>query len=41
VALVRSALATVSDGNGLEITFGHVVENPALKAIEVFTQTAR
>jgi hypothetical protein len=35
VALVRSAVVTVSDGNGLQIEFGHVVENPSVKAIEV------
>ena len=26
---------TVTDGNGLKIEFGHVIENPAIKAIEV------
>ena len=35
IALVRSAQVTVSGGAGLTIAFGHVVENPALKAIEV------
>jgi hypothetical protein len=35
VALVRSALVTVADGNGLQIELGHVKENPAIKAIEV------
>jgi hypothetical protein len=36
VALVRSAVVTVADGNGLQIDFGHIVENPTIKAIEVF-----
>jgi len=36
VALVRSAVAVVSDGNGLQIDFGHIIENPTIKAIEVF-----
>ena len=36
-AVVRSAVVTVADGNGLQIAFGHVVENPAVKAIEVLT----
>ena len=35
VALVRSALVTVSDGNGLQLDFTHGVQNPAIKAIEV------
>jgi hypothetical protein len=34
-AVVRSAVVAVSDGNGLQISFGHVLENPAVKAIEV------
>jgi hypothetical protein len=33
-AIVRSAVASVSDGH-LNIAFGHEVENPAVKAIEV------
>ena len=35
IALVRSAQVTVSGGAGLTIVFNHVIENPALKAIEV------
>lgn len=35
-AVVRSALVTVTDGNGLQIEFGHVIENPAIKAIEIY-----
>lgn len=34
-AAVRAAVVTVADGNGLQIEFGHVVENPAVKGIEV------
>ena len=34
-AVVRSAVVAVADGNGLQISLGHVVENPAIKAIEV------
>jgi glucose/arabinose dehydrogenase len=34
VAIVRSAVANVADGH-LNILFGHEVENPAVKAIEV------
>jgi hypothetical protein len=36
IALLRAAVVTVADGNGLQIDFGHVVENPTIKAIEVF-----
>jgi len=39
IAVVRSAIADVSDGNGLQIQFLHAVENPAIKAIEVLTAT--
>jgi hypothetical protein len=39
-AVVRSAVVTVDDGNGLQIVFDHVIENPAVKAIEVLTVTA-
>lgn len=34
-AVVRSVVVAVDDGNGLQISFGHVLENPAVKAIEV------
>jgi hypothetical protein len=34
-ASVRSAVVSVTDGNGLQIEFGHVTENPAIKAIEI------
>lgn len=34
-AVVRSAVVSVADGNGLQIEFGHVEENPGIKAIEV------
>ncbi len=34
-AVVRTAVADVSDGNGLQIEFVHGLENPTLKAIEV------
>jgi hypothetical protein len=37
VAVIRSAIANVSNGS-LTISFGHVVENPAIKAIEVLRQ---
>jgi hypothetical protein len=37
IVIIRSALATVSDGT-LDIAFTHVVENPAVKAIEVLDQ---
>jgi hypothetical protein len=36
-AVVRSAIANVSNGT-LAISFGHVTENPAIKAIEVLRQ---
>lgn len=39
IAVVRSAIANVTDGNGLQIQFLHAVENPAIKAIEVLTAT--
>jgi hypothetical protein len=39
-AVVRSAVVTVDDGNGLQIVFDHVIENPAVKAIEVLAVTA-
>ena len=35
VAVVRSAVVTVDDGDGLQIEFLHSVENPAVKGIEV------
>lgn len=38
-AVVRSAVVTVDDGNGLQIVLDHVVENPAVKAIEVLAVT--
>jgi hypothetical protein len=38
MASVRSAVVTVADGNGLQIELGHLVENPAIKAIEVLAQ---
>jgi hypothetical protein len=34
-AVLRSAVVTVSDGNGLQVEFGHENGNPAFKAIEV------
>ncbi len=34
-AIVRSAVVSVSDGNGLQVEFGHVLGNPAFKALEV------
>ena len=34
-AVVRSAIVAVADGNGLQIEFGHVKENPGIKGIEV------
>jgi glucose/arabinose dehydrogenase len=37
IAAVRSAVVNVADGK-LNIVFGHVVENPAIKAIEVLRQ---
>ena len=40
IAIVRSVLATVDDGNGLQIEFLHGVENPAIKAIEVLAEGA-
>jgi hypothetical protein len=40
IAVVRSAIVTVGDGDGLTIAFGHVTENPAIKAIEVLAQPA-
>jgi len=39
IAVVRSAVTNVTDGNGLQIQFLHAVENPAIKAIEVLTAT--
>jgi hypothetical protein len=38
IAVLRSAVVTVSDGNGLRIEFGHVTENPSVKAIEIFAE---
>ncbi len=39
IALVRSAVVTVSDGNGMTIEFLHTgANNPAVKAIEVLSQ---
>jgi hypothetical protein len=35
IAVIRSAIATVVDGNGLQIEFIHGVADPALKAIEI------
>jgi uncharacterized protein YfcZ (UPF0381/DUF406 family) len=35
IAVVRSVVVNVTDGNGLQIDFVHRVENPAVKAIEV------
>ena len=37
-AVVRSAVVTVADGNGITIELQHVVENPAIKAIEVLAE---
>ncbi|HEV8198930.1 MAG TPA: malectin domain-containing carbohydrate-binding protein [Candidatus Polarisedimenticolia bacterium] len=37
IAIVRSKVVNVADG-ALNISFGHVTENPALKAIEVLRQ---
>jgi malectin (di-glucose binding ER protein)/putative metal-binding protein len=37
VAVVRSFVTSVNDGS-LDILFGHVLENPAIKAIEVLRQ---
>jgi hypothetical protein len=37
IAVVRSAVVNVADG-ALNISFGHVTENPAIKAIEVLRQ---
>ena len=34
-AVVRSAIVTVVGGDGLQIAFGHVTENPAIKGIEI------
>jgi hypothetical protein len=39
IAVVRSAVVNVTDGNGLQLQFLHVVENPSIKAIEVLTAT--
>jgi hypothetical protein len=39
-AAVRSAVIAVTDDNGLQIALGHVVENPAIKAIEVLVVEA-
>ena len=38
IAIVRSAVVDVVDGNGLDIDFARNLENPAIKAIEVLTQ---
>ncbi|TFH23626.1 MAG: hypothetical protein E4H03_05725, partial [Myxococcales bacterium] len=38
IAVVRSAVVSVSDGNGLQIELLHGVENPAIKAIEVLSE---
>jgi len=35
IAVVRSVLATVADGDGLQVVLGHGIEHPAIKAIEV------
>jgi hypothetical protein len=37
IAVVRSAVVNVADGNGLQLDFVHKVDNPAIKAIEVLT----
>jgi hypothetical protein len=34
-AVVRAVVVAVADGNGLQIAFGHGIENPTVKAIEV------
>jgi len=39
IAVVRSAVVNVNDGNGLQIQLLHAVENPSIKAIEVLTST--
>ena len=39
-AVVRSAMVAVEDGNGLQLSLGHVVENPSIKAIEVLVVEA-
>jgi hypothetical protein len=39
IAVVRSAIVTVADQT-LDIAFGHVLENPSVKAIEVLKQVA-
>ncbi len=36
-AIVRSAIVAVGDGNGLQIDFQHVIQNPAIKGLEVLT----
>ena len=41
IAVVRSTVVNVTDGNGLQIEFLHVVENPAIKAIEVLALRRR
>ncbi len=38
-AVVRSAVVTVDDGNGLQISFDPQEQNPTIKAIEVLTST--
>jgi hypothetical protein len=37
IPVVRSAIVEVTDSNGLSIEFGHVLENSAIKGIEVLT----
>ena len=38
IAVIRSAVIEVVDGNGLHIVFGHETENPAIKGIEVLSE---
>ncbi len=40
IAIVRSIVVEISDGDGMQIEFGHVVENPTVKAIEILTNSA-
>ncbi len=40
IAVVRSAIVTVSDGNGLDIEFGRVQDSPSVQAIEVLGSDA-
>ena len=39
VAVVRSVLTNVVDGNGLQLHFEHFIENPSVKAIEVLSSS--